>query len=424
MPWNRNFIAAARGLFVLLLTGAVSVWIATPGVGAEPIRIGLSVALTGALSGGGKQVLAGLDIWRNDVNGKGGLLGRPVELVYYDSQSNPNNEPVIYSKLIDVDKVDLIVGPYASNQVSAAVPAIMQRNKMTIAVLANAANAEYRYPKYFSMNPTGPRPKLSFSNGFLELALAGEPRPKTIAITGADAEFSRNAIDGLHDNLKGTGLRVVYDKSYPINTTDFNPIIRAIQAAAPDIVYVASYPIDSVGIVRAVSEVGLKTNVFGGAMIGLLYTNFKMQLGPLMNGIINQETFAPSSHNRNPALDEMLSKYRAIAQRQGIDALGYGYAPFGYATGQIVADAVAATNSLDQDVLAAHIHKTRFQTLIGEIAFGPEGEWVEQRVFFTQYQNITGNGLDQFIDRAHEVILWPAAHKTGNIIYPFTSARK
>jgi branched-chain amino acid transport system substrate-binding protein len=149
-----------------------------------------------------------------------------------------------------------------------------------------------------------------------------------------------------------------------------------------------------------------------------------MQLGPLMNGIINQETFAPSSLNKYPGLDDMLAKYREIAQKQGIDALGYGYATFGYATGQIVGAAVTATNTLNQDALAAHIHNTKFQTVVGDIAFGSDGEWVQQRVFLTQYQNITGNTLDQFKDRAHEVILWPAAHKTGDIVYPFTSARR
>ena len=89
---------------------------------ADPIRIGMTMALTGGVAPIGKQVLTALQIWRDDVNAKGGLLGRPVELVFYDDQSNPANVPQLYTKLIDVDKVDLLIGPYATNMVAPAIP--------------------------------------------------------------------------------------------------------------------------------------------------------------------------------------------------------------------------------------------------------------------------------------------------------------
>ncbi len=95
----------------------------------NPIRIGLSVALTGGVAPAGKQVLAGLQIWRDDVNAKGGLLGRPIELVFYDDQSNPQNVPALYTKLIEVDKVDLLIGPYATNMVAPAIPVLIDHNR-------------------------------------------------------------------------------------------------------------------------------------------------------------------------------------------------------------------------------------------------------------------------------------------------------
>ena len=102
-------VAALLFLFALFLSS-----FAAPARAADPIRVGFSMALTGSVAQNGKQLIIALELWRDDVNANGGLLGRPVELVYYDDQSNPTNVPGIYTKLITVDKVDLLLGPYAT----------------------------------------------------------------------------------------------------------------------------------------------------------------------------------------------------------------------------------------------------------------------------------------------------------------------
>jgi branched-chain amino acid transport system substrate-binding protein len=382
------------------------------------------MALTGGVAAIGKQVLAALQIWRDDVNAKGGLLGRPVELVFYDDQSNPANVPPIYTKLIDVDKVDLLIGPYATNMVAPAIPVMMQFKKTTIGILANAANSNFHYDQYFSMLPTGPEPKKSFSTGFFELAAAQNPKPKTVAIVAADAEFAQNAADGARDNIKALGFDLILDKSYPPSTQDFGPVMRAVQAANPDIVFVAAYPPDSVGIVRAAKEIGLTPKMFGGTFIGLLVTPIKMQLGPLMNGIINNEVFLPASTFIFPGTKEMLAKYQAIAKEQGIDPLGWAFPPLGYAAGQVLAAAVEGSKSLDHAKIAEYIRGHSFSTVVGEITFGKDGEWAKSRVVFTQFQHVTGNTLDQFQDVSHEVIVWPDALKSGSVIYPYAEAQK
>jgi branched-chain amino acid transport system substrate-binding protein len=162
----------------------------------KPIKIGFSMSLTGGVAVNGKQLLLALEIWRDDVNAKGGLLGRPVEFVYYDDQSNAATVPGIYTKLIEVDKVDLTIGPYATNMVAPAIPALMAHNMLTIAFFGVAANSEFHYPRYFSMISLGPDPKTAMSRGFFEVAAEVIPRPKTVAIVGADAEFARNTTDG------------------------------------------------------------------------------------------------------------------------------------------------------------------------------------------------------------------------------------
>jgi branched-chain amino acid transport system substrate-binding protein len=412
------------GAMVRGAAAAVVLLFAICAYAAEPIKVGCSMALTGGVAAIGKQILAALEIWKDNVNAAGGLLGRPVQLIYYDDQSNPSNVPPIYTKLIEVDKVDLLIGPYATNMVAPAIPVVAAHNMTTIGILANAANSKFHYRRYFSMLSSGPEPEKSFSTGFFNLALQHKADLKTVAILGADAEFSQNAIAGARANLKSLPFTVVFDRSYPPGTTDYTPILRAIQAANPDILYVAAYPPDSVGIVRAAHEVGIKPKMFGGTLIGLIITAVKMQLGPLMNGIINTEAFLPASTVTTPALTAMLEKYQATAPKQGLDPLGYAFPPFGYSAGQVLADAVTATGSLDPDTIAKYIHSHSFKTVLGEISFGPTGEWTKSGTYFVQFQHVAKGSLDEFRDLTHEIVVWPDDKKTGSLIYPYAAAMK
>src|ERR1039458_9885164 len=215
----------------------------------QPIRIGFSLALTGPLAPNGKQALPGAKIWEEEINAKGGLLGRKVELVNYDDQSNPATVPGIYTKLLDVDKVDVVVGPYGTNLNAPALPVVMQKGKTFVGLFGLDVNSEFHYPKYFSMLPTGPKPREAFTEGFFQVAAAQNPKPQTLALTSEDAEFSRNACEGARENAKSYGVKIIYDKTFPPGTTDFSPIVRALQAANADLVIVCSYPLSSVGIV-------------------------------------------------------------------------------------------------------------------------------------------------------------------------------
>src|SRR6478752_5742406 len=214
---------------------AALVLVLAPAGAADPIKIGLSLSLTGATAPAGRQVQTGLEIWRDHVNAKGGLLGRPVELVYYDDQANPANAPGIYAKSMGVDKVDLLIGPYSTNVIAAAMPAIMQANRTTIGIFGLGANQTFKYPKYFSMNSQGPSPA-NYSKCVFDLAAAQSPKPTRVALVGAEVEYSRNALDGARENAKKMGFEIVFDRSYPLSTTEFTPVVRAMQAANPDFV--------------------------------------------------------------------------------------------------------------------------------------------------------------------------------------------
>jgi branched-chain amino acid transport system substrate-binding protein len=388
-----------------------------------PITIGFSMELTGGLAVVGKSGLLAFQIWAENINKKGGLLGRSVKLVYYDDQSNPSNVPGIYEKLISIDKVDLLISSYGTNLVVPAMPVAIQHNRLFFGLFALAANRQFNYPKYFSMLTFGPNPTKTFSQGYFDLAMAQNPKPKTIAIVAADAEFSRNASDGARENAKAAGLDIVYDKTYPPTTVDYTPIVRAVQAAAPDIVYVASYPPDTVGILRAVGEIGLKTNLLGGALVGLPTAALKTQLGPLMNGAVNVELWEPVKSMEFPGVMDFIKQYQDQAAGAGVDPLGYFLPPFAYSELQILGDAIEATKSLDEDKLAEYMHSHPFHTIEGDIAFGPDGEWTEGRPIWVQYHDIKGNDLDQFREPKTVTILAPEKYKTGDLIYPYTKAR-
>jgi branched-chain amino acid transport system substrate-binding protein len=321
---------------------------------------------------------------------------------------------------LDVDKVDLVVSSYATGLIAPAMPIVMQHNKVFLGLLGLGVNTDFQYPKYFSMLPAGPNPKTAFTTGFFNIALAQEPKPQTIAIVSADIEFAHNAADGARETAKADGLKIVYDKTYPGNITDCSPVVRAVQAANPDIVLIASYITDSTCMIRAIKEIGYKPKIVGGGMVGPQATPIKQQLGPALNGFIAFDLWQPAETMLAPGVEDVLKKYQARAKEAGTDPLGYYMVPVSYAEMQVLQQAIEATKSLDQDKLAEYMHANTFHTVFGDIKFGKSGEWEQSRMLMVQFQGIAGNDLDQFKDPKHTVILDPPALKSGNVIYPFS----
>jgi branched-chain amino acid transport system substrate-binding protein len=398
--------------------------VVAPALAQQPLKIGFGMSLTGPLAGNGKAALIAMDIWKDDVNARGGILGRKVEFVYYDDQTNPSTVPGIYSKLLDVDKVDLVVSGYGTNVIAPAMPIMMQRNMMFMGLFGLNVNSKFDYDRYFQIMPSGPEPAIGWTQGYFDTAMGLSPKPQTIALVGADAEYPALALAGAREQVKRTGLKVVYDKSYPPSTVDYAPIVRAIQATNPDLVYVASYPPDSSGIIRAANEVGLKARMFGGGMVGPQFAALKTQLGPLLNGVVNYESYAVDVADKFPSVAPFLEKYQARAVKEGVDPLGFYLPPFAYAMMEVIEQSIKAVGSLDQAKLADYMHKTEFTTYVGKVKFGKNGEWAQPRMMAVQYHGITGNDLDQWKKAGHVTVLSPPAFKTGNVAVPFEDNRK
>jgi len=386
---------------------------------ADPIKIGFSMALTGGLAGAGKAALIAMEIWRDDINKKGGLLGRQVEFVYYDDATQPAKVPGIYTKLLNVDKVDLVVSSYGTNEIAPAMPIVMRKKLVFMALFGLAVNEKFNYDRYFQIMPAGPVPMEDWSRGFFQLAGAQNPKPTSVALLSADAEFARNAVSGARINAKKMGLKIVYDKTYPPGTADFSPVVRALKAANADLIFVGSYPPGSVGMVKSANELGLTAKMFGGGMVGLQFAAIQKNLGPMLNGIVNYDFWVPEPTLNFEGVEAFLKKYQVAAKGKGVDPLGHYLPPYAYAYLQILGDAVTATGGLDQGKLAKHIHDNTFDTVVGKVKFGKNGEWAKTRVLQVQFRDVAPNNLDQFSKPGKRIVLYPEEVKSGKINYPY-----
>src|SRR6266481_6709980 len=387
------------------------------------LRIGYCLSLSGPLASNGKTARLAHQIWKDDANRRGGLLGRSVEMVCIDDQSTPALVPEIYKRLLDDEKVDLVIGGYSDNSVAPAMPLIVERGKFFVALMSLAVNASYHYQNYFVMIPTGPHPTDALTEGFFDLAARQSPKPKTMAILAVDAPFLKGPVAGAKVHAEKHGFEIVAERKYPLATTEFIPLIQDLAKIDPDILFLSSYLNDTVGLLKAISAVGLEPRIVGGSMIGPQNGSIKTELGPLLNGIVNYEYWLPVPKMMFPGIAEVISEYQSRSGDAGADPLGYYAAPQAYAQMQIVEQAVAGTGSLDDERLAQFTRDHTFQTILGDVKFGEGGGWSEARILQVQYQNIRGNNPSQFKGAGTQTVVWPSSLASGTLIYPYANAK-
>src|SRR5688572_23057854 len=384
-----------------------------------PIKIGMSMPQTGSLGAGGQAALVALRMWVDDVNGKGGLLGRKVEFIVYDDQTNPANTPGIYTKLLDVDKVDLLIAPYGTVPTAPIMPLVKQRGLLLMGNFSFQVNRTVKHDMWFNNAPWNDA--ASWFDGFMHTGQ--KLGAKTVAILAADQEFAQNLANGARELVKKYNFKTVYDQNYPPTTTDFSSLIRAIRQSNADLVFVCSYPNDSVAIVRSVNEIGIGRGVkmFGGGMVGLQFTPNMVNLGSLLNGITNYNTYVPGM--KYPGIEDYFQRYAKRAAEAKVDPLGYYITPYNYAIGQMLEQAINATKSLDHKRLADYLRKNEMRTIVGPIRFGPDGEWANPRGVQAQFRGIKDKDLEQWKQPGKQVVISPDAVKTGEVIAPFEKAR-
>jgi branched-chain amino acid transport system substrate-binding protein len=387
----------------------------------DPIQIGYTLSLSGPLAENSKAARLAHQIWAEDVNSRGGLLGREVQLICRDDQGDALKVANIYTQLLDKEKVDLVIGGYGTNTIAASMPLVMKRKRFLIGLMGLGVNLNLRYPNYFAMIPTGPKPNSALTEGFFALAALQNPKPQTVAMLSAEAEFSKNPVIGARENAAKYGLQIIHEQKYPLSTENFTSLIEQVKTINADVLFLCSYLKDSIGLVRAIHASNYRPKIVGGAMIGPQSASVKTELGPLLNGFVNYEYWVPVPKMNFQGVSEMLAKYQAQATAENIDALGYYMAPLAYSQLQVLEQAVRATGSLNDEVLSEYCRANVFKTVIGNVRFGEGGEWTEPRVAQVQFQNITNNEVETFRDSRVQVVVSPPEYASGNFIYPYST---
>jgi branched-chain amino acid transport system substrate-binding protein len=347
------------------------------------------------------------------------LLGRRVELIAYDDQGSVSATPGLYAKLLDVDRVDLLIAPYGTVPTAPLMGMVKSRRRLLMGNFSFQVNHVVKHDMWFNNAPWNDAN--SFSAGFFRLGQG--QGSKSVAFLAADNEFGQTLANGAREFAQQLGLRIVYDQNYPPGTNDFSSMIRAIRAAQPDAVYVMSYPAESVLIVRAVGEIGVgpSVKIFGGGMVGLQYTPIMESLGAAVNGIVNYNTYVPGMEYEG--IDRFLSRYSKRAIEAKVDPLGFYLPPFEYAIGQMLEQAIAAARSLQDRAIADYLRSNEMKTIVGPIRYGPDGEWAQPRVIMTQFQGVKDRNLEQFRKPRVQAILFPEELKNGQLRAPFEQAR-
>jgi uncharacterized protein YciI len=318
----------------------------------RPLKIGYTLSLTGGLASNGRTARLAHQLWREDVNGRGGILGRSVELVCLDDETNPNTVAALYERLLDTEKVDLVIGGYGDNSVAPAMPLITERKKFFVGLMALAVNARFGYPQYFVMIPTGPNPSTALTEGFFDVLARQNPKPETVAILAADAPFSLSPVQGAKDNLTRNAMRVVSETRYPLATTDFSPYVDELKRTAPDVLFMCSYINDSAGLLKAIDKQGFEPKALGGAMIGP------------QNGIVKAELGRLPSQRRQGTLVRLLRRRPDLAREsrrvpepeRRRQEIAVGMANLTYYAVELIP---VEGHALSHDVIASHAEHLR-----------------------------------------------------------------
>jgi len=379
----------------LLLTFSIFVLsIAAGAQAAEPIRIGTTQSLTGQYKDFGTEQLRGLQMWVGDVNSRGALLGRTVELVYYDDGSDANNSVKLYRKLIEQDKVDLLIGPYSSDLTLAASNVAEQHN---MPMLTTAASAEAIWSRGYRNIigidvPAGDYLSVLMSNP------ASSRGAKTAALVYADTEFGNEVASGARRMAQDGRTPLILDESYPGEQRDFTALAQRLRKASPDLILGITYLDDSIALVRALKKAGVKPKMMA-LTVGPSQFEFGDALGADAEGVVGIVQWLRSV--RLPGAQDFAYRYRRL----------YGnnpavHAAIGYSAGQVIEAAVRLAGTTDHDSVREQLLTMEFTSLLGQYNVNETGRQIGKKNYLLQWQD------------GHRRLVEPKVLAERELIYP------
>ena len=381
--------------FALALLGLA----AAPASGAEPIRIGASVSTTGTYARLGQYMQEGYLLWERQVNERGGLLGRPVKIVIYDDKSDPATGVRLYEKLVNDDKVDLLLGPYGS-AVSQAASVIADKYRQPMILPVAATTSIFtRGLRYIFMILA---PAETYMEGLLDIAVSRGA--KTVALVNEDTAFPKAIVAGAAKLAEQKGLRVGLQEAYPKGNTDFSALLTKAKAANPDVFIGGTYFEDSTAITRQMKELDFAPKAVAFTA-GSDLPEFSKQLGRNADYIYAPTPWEPDMPF--PGSKEFLEAYRKMWNHDPIYQSAAAYsATLGFEK------AIRQVGSLDRDRIRDALLKLEETNLFGTYRVDERGVQIGRKMAILQWRE------------GKKIVVWPKAVAGGDPVYPMPSWRE
>jgi len=385
MSWRLPATLAVAA--VLMLGGAL------PAQGQTPIRIGASLSLTGTYGKIGSYQKEGYELCAEDLNRKGGLLGRKIEFVVYDDQSAPATGVRLYEKLITEDKVDAVMGPYSSPITEAVANVTEKYKKVMVSPLASTTSIFKKGRKYIFMVIS---PAEVYLEGLVDMA--AKRGLKTVAIVNEDTLFTKSAAIGTAELARKLGMQVVLQEAYPKGHTDFSALLTKIKAVNPDVIAAATYFDDAVAIARQMKELNVNPKMFGVTVGGDLpeFYDLLKQNAEYIYGSTQWEGALPY-----PGQREFLEGYKRKFNREPVYHSAAGYS--GCLT---YAEGVKRAGTLDADKVREQLLKLEMKTAFGDYKVDQDGFQIAHKMVILQWQD------------GKKVTVWPDELASGKARFP------
>jgi len=384
------------GVLAVVAAALAAVLLTVPIVDAQgPVRIGASLSLTGTYAKLGKNQHEGYQLCLKDLNAKGGLLGRKLELVVYDDQSMPPTGVRLYEKLITEDKVDVVMGPYSSPITEAVVNVTEKYKKIMVTPLAATTSIFRKEPrrKYIFMI-------LSPAEVYLEglIDMAAKRGLKTVAVVNEDTLFSKAAAAGAVELAKKKGMQVVFQEAYPKGNTDFSALLTKIKATNADVLAGATYFDDAVALTRQMKELNVNPKMYGVTVGG--------DLPEFYDTLKGNAEYIYGATQWEPVLNYPGNKefYEAYKTEFKHDPSYHSAA--GYAGCLIYAEGVKRAASLDADKVREQLLKLEMRTMFGDYKVDQDGFQLAHKMVTFQWQ------------KEKKAVVWPDDLAQGKILFP------
>ncbi|HYB73076.1 MAG TPA: amino acid ABC transporter substrate-binding protein [Candidatus Sulfotelmatobacter sp.] len=396
------------GLGRLAAAGAVVLAMGVLGLGAPrdaaaqqktPIKVGASLSLTGQLSRSGVEQEHGYKLWEQEVNARGGLLGRPVELVLYDDKSDPATGAKLYEKLITVDKVDLLEGPYSS-PVTKAASAITEKYRFPM--LSTGGSARDIFERGFRYIFQVATPSEYYMVGAVEIG--AKHGAKTMVVVSENTVFTQECAKGAQEHGKKLGIQTLHYEEYSRGVTDLAPLILKSKQLKPDMFIACTYGPEAILFTRQMKDLDFSPKLFGFS-VGVALPDYAKGLGQDAEAVFGSSQWEPGA--RLPGAKEFAEKFRKAFNFEP----SY-HAAQGYVGGLLMEKAVNETKSLDKEKIRDYLAKLDTVTLYGRYKVNDKGLQIGKPAYLIQVQD------------GRRAIVWPDDAAEAKYIYPFPGWKK